>query len=270
MDTQRPLPENRALSGLGNSVAIGIVVVLCVLVAIAGFLFFQRSAFVVPPPIPIPTPNAYDEIVRIGRHVGETPDATKADVEALETFVAASRVLINAAHKALENDGVVPFDYSQEFFETEVDRLSHIRQVFRLLVLEAKYHREIHRPDDAAQVDVDMIAMARKISRGGVLVNRQVAMAYERVGWKDLVALGPDLTTEQKALVLQRLNQMPATESLGAVEQREFALGAKRIGRFHAMLSRHQLEEAFETTRVAEVATERLEMEARAALGEPR
>ena len=244
------------------------IVLLLLAAIVAGVLFFALRV-PIPPALPIPPQNAYDEFVRIGKLVGELPkEDDEKNAEAIGQFVSSNRELLEEVRLALKMDCVVPIEYSKDYFDSQLTDIGFVRQSARLLQYEAKHKRLLDQPNDAAGIDLELLAMSRKLGNGGFNVHRLVGIAYEKLALMNLAETASKLTSEQKKQVLQRLGAVPGKEPLELVEQRETAMGTKSVGRIRAIMTRKLSQAANEQTRAMEAEIAALEKKAYEALSE--
>ena len=196
-----------------------------------------------PPPIPMPTPNAYVEMVNLGATIQNPIDVDEADESTLVSFVDAHASVLEELNKTVDHDSVVPIRYEMTS-QPSLDRLSVVRNILRLRMAEAKLAAMQNRHADAANSYHKLIVAARQSQRGGFMLHKLTGAAYERASWEAIAELSDKLTANEKTTLLQKLQSIPV-KNIGSYQDRERAASAKTVGRIAALMMRKQTADTF-------------------------
>ena len=232
--------SSRIRSGRSTALILAILAAIIVAILLASFAMLTRTPM--PAALPIPSPNAYGQMVQLGSSVDAVPmtSISDCDEEALKVFLDANPVILAELDKVLQNDSVVPLDFSSDAFSIELNDLGEIRQVMRLLYAHALLAELEDRPVDAADGYVRLLIASRKIQHGGLYVHMQVGAAYERVAWPAIGELATQLSAEEKEAVAGQLHSLVPRDSDFA--KREQAWASKRLGRVRMFLMQSQMQ----------------------------
>ena len=219
--------------------------VLLALAAIIVGLLLAAVAFLTRPPatagLPLPTPNAYGQMVKLGGSVQGVPEVSisDCDAETLSAFLDSNRVIVQELETVLKNDSVVPLDFSAAGTSSVIEGLGELRQVMRLLHASAALAQLEDRLVDAADGYVKLLTGARKIQRGGLFIHMQIGAAYERVGWPALEEISSQLSAEDKQNVAWDLQSLVPRDTDFA--DREKAWATRSIGRVRMFFMQSQI-----------------------------
>jgi len=215
---------------------LAVLAVVMVALLIASVAFLTRAP--VPAALPIPTPNAYGQMVRLGGSVQGVPTTgiNECSAVTLTEFLDANRQIIAELDSVLQNESVVPIGFSQDYLEVEFENISRLRQLLRVIDAKAKLAQMEDRPVDAADGYVTLLIAARKIQRGGLFIHMQVGCAYERVAWPALGELASQLSADEKANVAWQIQSLTPRDK--DFLSREIAIGKKQVGRVRMFLMR--------------------------------
>lgn len=152
-----------------------------------------------PPPMPLPNPNGYDDLIKAAQAVaGKIDDATELEHEGLRTLITTNAEALRLLRIGLSRRCAVPTDSHIANFETVVmGDLIGLKRLAKLLSAEGRLAEIENRPSDAARSYTDAIHLGRQISRGGLMIHRLVGIACEGLVSKPLPAVLPKLTCEQ-------------------------------------------------------------------------
>ena len=162
------------------------------------------------PPISLPEPNGYDDLVREGARLmtGAVPEDDEAGRAELETFIAEYGYVLDAARQGLQRECQVPLTYTQADISRNENQL--LRQLGRAFLAEGKLARLQGRTGDALETYLDLIRLGRAAANGGLYVEAFVGWALEGMALNRLASMRDALTPDQCR------NAIDALESLDA------------------------------------------------------
>ncbi len=214
-------------------------------------IYLLPSPSTVPPPA-LPMPNAYLELVEVGRLVVNVPeDLDQADAETLRAFLDGNPDLIPVITEAIKHESLVPLEYSENAGAMAMKETSAIRQAARLLMAEARLAELEGRMADAAKANLNLIALSQRTSRGGLLLHFQVGVAYERAGWSSLLRIAPSLTAEERRDFLAKLESLQyQRESMDDFAERERTISVRTSGRWMTFIMSRQANQVVDACKV--------------------
>lgn len=149
------------------------------------------------PPISLPEPNGYDDVVREGARLMTVavPDDETAGRAEIEAFVVKHGYVLDAARQGLKRECQVPLTYTlADISRTENDLL---RQLGRAFLAEGKLARLQGRTRDALDSYLDVIRLGKATANGGLYVEAFVGWALEGLALNRLAAMRDALTPDQ-------------------------------------------------------------------------
>jgi hypothetical protein len=165
------------------------------------------------PPQPLPTPNGYDDLIRAGTFVtGAVPNQGQfktAKVEELKSWVAANAEALKITREGLARPARVVVVYQQDLTPM-LDHSSNCRQLSRLLSAEAEIAIREGRPVDAGHSLLDGFRLGQAAGRGGLLIDRLVGIAIERVSLDGLARVHDDLPPDELRAIVAALLEADA------------------------------------------------------------
>lgn len=146
-----------------------------------GFFIFLEEPL--PPLAPLPEPNGYDDLVKAGGWV--SPDVGnygENNTEQLRELVSSNAAALSLARVGLSRECRVPVQYSLSYISNHLNDLAGFKMLAQAFAAEGRLAELENRPADAAKSYLDLIALADKSARGGVLIDGLVGMAIEEIG----------------------------------------------------------------------------------------
>jgi hypothetical protein len=199
-----------------RKVLLVLLAIYCVPVFIVGVIVFPTLR-PLPPLVPLPHPNAYDDLVKAGGMVAtNTGLYSKMKAEQLRPLVQQNSDALSLARDALDGPCRVPVVYSQPGQQTNVHYYIRLRVLAQAFAAEAKLANLDHRPQAAAGCDLDCIRLGTDASRGGILIDAMIGNAIESIGTIDLPKLINQLDApacREAAATLERLGAEKASWS---------------------------------------------------------
>lgn len=178
------------------------------MVALTGFaLLLFTTGKPVPLP-PLPNPNGYDDIVKAGSLVSDSAsDARELPLEELRAVIATNTEALQLLRVGLSRTCAVPMEAALSN-NTHLLGVKVTRRLALLLAGEGRLAELENRPADAAHSYVDIIDLGNATSRGGFLIHRLVGIAYEAIGYSDLVKIVSQFNCEQSRPLLAQLQKV--------------------------------------------------------------
>ncbi|MEO7678141.1 MAG: hypothetical protein ABIV39_15395 [Verrucomicrobiota bacterium] len=183
------------------------------LVVLAVVVIWIRPA--APPPIQLPNPNGYDDLVKAGQMiVGDMPDCnwSQPDEECLEgmrNYVKANGEALKRARLGLSRESRIALNFTINTFSTHLPELASIKRLAQMLNAEGRVAEEEGRIDNAIQSYVDTARLHEKF-RGGVMIDELVGVIVEAIGVGSLRKLTDQMTTAQRRDLIQKLERLYA------------------------------------------------------------
>ena len=183
-------------------------------VALVAALVILRPGATLPKPPPVPSPNAYVDLVRAGGMVAQPMpnqgDVFGAPVDALRAWVDASRAALTLADEAIDKPSAVPLAFNAT--EPTLFELGSVRDLARLMMADVLVARADARPDEAVDRCFELIAMARSVNRNGLMIHRLTEVALEHgFGLEGLALLRDDLDADACRSAARRLLDLDAS-----------------------------------------------------------
>jgi hypothetical protein len=191
-----------------NSWKLGILVVVAC-AAIVGYVLLPRG-----PALPVlPVPNGYDDLLKAAqsavsdRHLpyGEASD------EELKDLVGRNRAALTLARGGCARECRVTTDYkltSSVYASQHMPVLAQIKKLALAFRAEGELAEREGKTNDAARIYLDGIRFGQEICRGGLLIDRMVGIACERMNLDPLLRLESDLDAAACHDVARALEQM--------------------------------------------------------------
>jgi hypothetical protein len=200
------------------------VIAICLVFGIAGAIVVS-SLNRRPPPIKLPDPNGYDDLVKAGALIhGDWPnkgDFAKAKIEEVKAFVVANKASLDLARIGLGRECVAPIENSQAGLEKHLEDLSRIRGVARLLIGEAMVREADGQTVEAVRSYRDVLALGQAMTQGGMAVDLLAMCAIQGQGIARLRTLRDKLPDEATSALLRDLDSLDRRRvSLDDVEAR--------------------------------------------------
>ncbi|HUY33429.1 MAG TPA: hypothetical protein VMV69_11830 [Pirellulales bacterium] len=193
-----------------------------VMLLLPGVAYYQMLT---PAPIPyvtLPSPNGYDELIRVGRLLQDqiVPDANAANQAQLEAFVTQHAALLGAVRAALDHPSQARVDYGP--FTPVFDDLGTIRQLGKAMYAEAKLAELAGGTDSAVVAYSNNIRLGQAVSHGGLLLHWLVGLAIHGAGLQELCRIRNSLSPEQCRELIATLQYLEAAaEPIGDVVARD-------------------------------------------------
>jgi hypothetical protein len=184
-------------------------ILICVaLVLIAPVLVGSRPL----PPLPLPSPNGYDDFVRGGQNVtrdniaGDTYAATNES--RLRALVASNAESLRLVRVGLVRECCVPLEYSTNFLGPLMSRLSSFKSLAGALKAEGRVAELDGHTNDAAGIYLETIQFGHESARGGLVINYLVGLSCQRIGATALLRISNDLDARTCRSAIERLNEL--------------------------------------------------------------
>jgi hypothetical protein len=189
---------------------IALLVIYSVPVFVVGGIIAFLALRPLPPLVPPPNPNAYDDLVKAGQMVStNTGNYAKLGAPQLRTLAATNAAALSLARDALDGPCRVPVQYSQTNWSLTTGNVSKLRLLSQAFAAEGKLAELDKRSGKAAGCDMDLIRLGADSARGGILIDAMIGSSIESIGSADLVKLASQLdapTCRDAAATLERLD----------------------------------------------------------------
>jgi hypothetical protein len=180
---------------------IGLAVSAVGLAALGTIFYALRPSSPLDEP-PLPNPNGYDDLVRaghaiVGRVPGPKGDYQTAGADELRKWVDANQEELMNARSGLDRECRVALPPSEKQLQAHMAKSSDLRQLCRLMGAAARLAEiEGERPQ-AIRNGLDVIEVAQRGTRGGLIIDAMTGFACESVGQRILARLRDQLTVEE-------------------------------------------------------------------------
>jgi hypothetical protein len=168
-----------------------------------------------PPVLPLPHPNGYEDLVKAGHMLAnDTGDFNETNAAQVRKMVSANAAAVALAREALSNQCRVPVQFSESFNSNHVGDLAPLKLLAWSFIAEGRLAEMENRPADAAKSYLDAIHLANESVRGGLLIDGLVGIAIEAIGMSHLQKLLPHLnanSSRDAATALETLDSQRQT-----------------------------------------------------------
>jgi PHD/YefM family antitoxin component YafN of YafNO toxin-antitoxin module len=165
-----------------------------------------------PKPRPaLPNPNGYDYFVKAGEALtGMWTNLTHHTLTAseLQAFLAANQSSLELVREGLRYQSHADMDYDATYIEGEMTNLGRFKHLARLFAGEGWLAELEGRPGAAVDAYLDGMRFGAACGRGGVLIERLVAVAVENHSLKELRTLISKLDRANARRVLDGLGRI--------------------------------------------------------------
>jgi len=153
---------------------------LCILafpfVLFLGCLIFMEEPL--PPLVPLPNPNAYDDLVRACKMIkGDVWVFDTAGLETLRVIVSTNARTLELARTALTNQCAVPLQFTRAFQTNRIEDLVGFKSLAQAFVCEGELAEKEKRFSDAASSYLDTVRLGNQITYGGLLIDELVGIS---------------------------------------------------------------------------------------------
>jgi hypothetical protein len=233
------------------------------LIAGAVFAFLLMPGSRPPKPI-LPVPNGYDDFLNAAQQAVSLEHRNYGDGtdEELRNLVNLNQPALAQARAGFKHQTRVTTDYSLSpdlYAAQHMPVLANLKKLALAFRAEGELAAREGRTSDAAQVYLDLIRFGQEICRGGLLIDRLVGIACERMSLDQLQALAPELQAAACKNAARTLENMDGSrdslETVLAEEQRWALATTDWRGRIFIMLRPKALKAARDNAvhKVAEV-----------------
>jgi hypothetical protein len=201
------LAGNAHRAALRRALLLGLAVFAALLLALV-LLPARRE----PPSPPLPNPNGYDDFLKAASLLtGDILNASSLGHDDLRALVTSNAQALALARLGLSRACSVHTDDTITNLSSGLRGMSEVRTLCLLLAQEGHLAEMENRNSDAARCYLDSIRLGNACSRGGVIIQRLVGIAFESVGRVPLAQLTPKLSCQQARSVITELEKADAT-----------------------------------------------------------
>jgi hypothetical protein len=164
-----------------NWLILLLLIPTAIILAIVGLLIFQELQ-PLPPLQPLPNPNGYDDLVKVGNMVSnDFEDYDQLSLEKLRELTNKDAEAIQTARIGLQQKCRVTLVYSATS-SAHLDQLAAMKRLAFAFAAEGRLAEMENRFSDAAGSYLDLIRLGNDSARGGVLIDALVGLAIENMG----------------------------------------------------------------------------------------
>ncbi len=161
---------------------ITVFILLFPFVLFTGFLIFRTSG-PLPPILPLPNPNGYDDLVKAGQMVSSNSwNYEHMDAAQLRETVSANAAALALARTGLTQECRVPLQFSQRYIEGHLAELADLKRLAQAFMAEGWLAEAKGSLGDAAATYLDLVRLGDNSARGGVLIDALVGVAIDHMG----------------------------------------------------------------------------------------
>ena len=201
------------------SILAGPFIFLCCLL-----LFWEAEPL--PPVLPLPNPNGYNDLVRAGTMVSnEFGDYDELSLPGLRELVKKNTEAFQIARTGLQQGCRVPLDYSVDQSK-HLDELAALKRLALAFVAEGRLAEKENHPADATRFYLNTIDLGNESVRGGVIIDQLVGTAIEAIGTKNLQRLVRQLDAKscrETATALESLDSQRQTWNQVMQQERDWS-----------------------------------------------
>jgi len=193
---------------------IGSLIFVLLLMSMAFFpyaVLYHKTINPIPlPPVTIPDPNGYDDLLRTGDTLLDlgVPDPYAATLEEMADFVQGNPEIFDAIRLGLSRESLVPLTYTR----ADLNRPTYkpFRCVAWALAAEGQSAQADGRVADAVTSFLDILRLAEISSRGGLDTDVARGHAWEYLGVERLARIVENLPADEARRVIKALDAMDA------------------------------------------------------------
>ena len=181
-----------------------------VIVVLGIWLFAQPPAA----KVIMPNPNGYDDFLRAASVV-RVPDSlslNNASLADLRQLVAANSNALHCINIGLTKQSMVRISTTQEFITNHINTTLAMRKIAQVMDAAAQIALREARTNDSAVIVMDLIRFSRESARGGLIVERMLGVAIERMAIEDLAPCVQGLDRATAAVTLKQLTELDRNE----------------------------------------------------------
>jgi hypothetical protein len=165
---------------------ITIFILLFPFILFTGFLVSEING-PLPPLLPLPNPNGYDDLVKAGQMVSSNSwNFEQLDTEPLRETVSANAGALALARTGLSRECRVPLQFSMAYATNHIHDLIALRSLAQAFAAEGRLAELEGRLDEAARSGLDTIRLGIEAVRGGTMIDGMIGTAIESFGLKPL------------------------------------------------------------------------------------
>ena len=151
-------------------------------VLFTGFLIF-RTAGPLPPILPLPNPNGYDDLVKAGQMVSSNSwNFEKMTADQLRETVSANAAALALARTGLTQECRVPVEFSVPYLDRHLAELAGLKRLAQAFMAEGKLAEDKGSWGEAAATYLDLVRLGDHSTRGGILIDALVGVAIDNMG----------------------------------------------------------------------------------------
>jgi hypothetical protein len=184
------------------------IMMLLVLAGLVAVLFPPA-----PKPVPLPSPNGYDDFVAAGGALVDDPsDFRQWTREELASFEAKNSNTWTLTQEGLKKGCRAPPVRKDAEFQRLIHRMTRFKKLAQALAARSRLAWMEGRTNEAVSVCLDGVQMANGMHRGGLLIEALVGLACEQIQLAQLSGIMNNLDGKTALKAARRLAELDAQE----------------------------------------------------------
>jgi hypothetical protein len=249
----------------GKFLRILIFVVILVNLVIVAVVFLGGGKL--PPAVPLPVPNGYDDFAGAAQlairfnYAGSQPSESE-----LRTFAKTNAEALRLLRAGLGYECRVPLEYSTNFIPNHFPALSGIKALAQAMQAEGHVAETEQRTNDAMKIYLDIVRLGHECGRGGLVIDHLVGLACQSIGLTALQgvsgSLGAKECHEAAGLLLALEQKRPTVSEVlwqeSDWQRRSYGLGTRVVGWVEGMFQYRSLDPQKKIRMSVEAKTQKL------------
>ncbi|MEO1523912.1 MAG: hypothetical protein AAFX06_00670 [Planctomycetota bacterium] len=215
-----------------------LILLLLILIGVPAVIALMAVADA-PPKRTIPNPNGYDTLLQAAEKVQSLPEDffETEDVESLQNCLESNSQAFALVDQACGEEIVVPIQTVDLESPEWTNSVSSLRNLLRLMTVQARVAELEDRPLDAAMVYAKMLDVSERADEGGLLVHSLVSLAGKGMAHDPLSGMAESLSDDGRAQLAARLKEIGYDPiDVDAVMKRERVVVRRQFGVLRAGL----------------------------------
>lgn len=168
-------------------------------------------------PVP-PQPNGYEPLLLAAREIKSPPsELAELSQEQVRQLAEENKPVLEKSRQSLAMDSGVTLDTKKGWQNQHNQDLKDFKRLAVAFAVEAKFHLQAGRTNEAAACQLEVVRLARSVSCGGILVDGITGLALEAIGGASLQSMLPQLDgafCREAALTLEKFQSTRAQPAM--------------------------------------------------------